>query len=162
MLHIRDLIPTPIWDYQSIELFEDLEIWEGLDLANSFKYLTEVSFTDHIDIFMDASKNENGVGAAFVVPSKSIVQKFKLDGNLTVFDAEVIALTKAANFVSLSFTPGANVRICSDSKSAISTLKSFYWSKKPAPETVLCHTSLQEVNMASASKCNGGLIHPML
>ena len=140
MLHIRDLIPTPIWDYQSIELFKDLETWEGLDIANSFKYLTEVSFTDHIDIYTDASKNENGVGAAFVVLSKSIVQKFKLDGNLTVFDAEVTALTKAANFVSLSFTPGANVRICSDSKSAISALKSFYWSKKPAPETVLCHT----------------------
>ena len=65
------------------------------------------------------------------------MQKFKLDGNLTVFDAEVIALTKAANFVSLSFTLGANVRICSDSKSAILALKSFYWSKKPAPETVL-------------------------
>ena len=119
MLHIGDLIPTPIWDYQSNEFLEDLETLEGLDLANSFKYLTEVSFTDYIDIYTDAYKNKNGVGAAFAVPSKSKVQKFKLDRNLTVFDAEVVALTKAANFASFSFTPGANVRICSDSKRAI-------------------------------------------
>ncbi|KAK2707470.1 hypothetical protein QYM36_015238 [Artemia franciscana] len=52
-LHTRDLIPTPIWDYQSIEFFEDLELWEGLDLANSFKYLTEIWLSNQLALPTD-------------------------------------------------------------------------------------------------------------
>ena len=76
---------------------------------------------DHIQIFTDGSKSDEGAGCAVVIPSMSISYSFKLPSSLSIFSIEMIALYKALDFIK-SYGHAQRWMICSDSASALKYL----------------------------------------
>lgn len=77
-------------------------------------------------VFTDGSKNEKDVGAAFVIFDKEnkiiIKRKFKLPEYSSNYEAEVVAIKEAIEFLLVNF-PYQVHQLCTDSLSALQALK---------------------------------------
>lgn len=77
-------------------------------------------------VFTDGSKNEKEVGAAFVIFDKenkiTIKRKFKLPEYSSNYEAEVVAIKEAIEFLLVNF-PYQVHQLCTDSLSALQALK---------------------------------------
>ena len=82
------------------------------------------ALASEVNIFTDGSKSDDGVGAAFVVqgPDGEITRKFRLNTVCSVFQAEMLALSRALAW--LVQNPARNVTIYSDSQSGLKALSS--------------------------------------
>ena len=69
----------------------------------------EMQYLDTVDIFTDASKMDSKVGTAFAIPSKNILKLIKLSDITTVFQAEVVAIAKAARYLIDSASTGEKI-----------------------------------------------------
>lgn len=84
----------------------------------------EVMRTDNgISIFTDGSKTEDGTGAGLFISDPNRSQSYRLESHVTVFQAEVFALLKAAELA--MNVPADRVNLYSDSKAALLALASF-------------------------------------
>ena len=145
MLRVPNMFITPQWESIPYQCNTEFEKRDNLDCDQSFKMTKEMQYLDTVDIFTDASKVDNKVGAAFVIPSKNIVKLIKLSDITTVFQAELVAIAKAVRYLIDSASPGENYRICSDSKSGLEAIKNIYVENKVAPEVIYCHEELQKL-----------------
>jgi hypothetical protein len=78
-----------------------------------------------INIYTDGSKTESQTGAAFTVYKQNTeiyFQQFKLHFNCSVFQAELLAIEKALNWIKNS-SYNTEIGIFSDSKSALQVIK---------------------------------------
>lgn len=82
------------------------------------------NYKGHTQIYTDGSKDtsKNITSCAFTIPEINLTRKFKLNGNLTVFTAELIAIEQALTW--LAENPFKKVVILTDSLSAIQALQS--------------------------------------
>jgi len=55
-----------------------------------------------LDIFTEASKVDNKVGAAFVIPYKNIANLIKLSDITAVFQAEAMAIAKVVRYLNIN------------------------------------------------------------
>ena len=145
MLRVSNMFITPQWKSIPYQCNTEFEKWDNLDYDQSFKMTKEMQYLDTVDIFTDASKVDNRVGAAFVIPSKNIVKLIKLSDVTTVFQAEVVAIAKAVRYIIDLGPTGEKYRICSDSKSGLEAIKNIYLANKVAPEVIFCHEELQKL-----------------
>jgi ribonuclease HI len=74
------------------------------------------TYNEHIKIYTDGSKGEEGVGAAFVIPQLGCERRFQLP-QVSIFTAEIFAIVMALYFIEQN--GHKNWVICSDSKSAL-------------------------------------------
>ena len=88
------------------------------------KALIEGQYGTYLQIFTDGSKNEakNEVGCAFSIPEFHLTRKFKLNGHLSIFSAELTAIIEALKWI-LSEKPD-RVVILTDSLSSIRSIQS--------------------------------------
>ncbi|XP_023210408.1 uncharacterized protein LOC111613291 [Centruroides sculpturatus] len=87
-----------------------------------------------IELYTDGSKSDKGVGAAFVVyveGAERAFMQFKLDNNCTVFQAKLLALKEAVRYFVESLQD-EQVTICTDSRTALDTLKQYKDDNKMA------------------------------
>ncbi|CAK1544674.1 unnamed protein product [Leptosia nina] len=80
-------------------------------------------------IFTDGSKHDGAVGAAFVVydPCKiHVTKKFKLHPSCSVYQAEMLAIQKACEWITSKAQKARSYVICSDSKSSLQELSNPY------------------------------------
>ena len=94
MLHQPAKPCPPPWIVQSVSHDLTIQYPEMVDHRLSFLITLNERYHDFLVIYTDGSKFENGrgVGAAFVIPSLSVSQLFKLPEYFSIFQAEVIAL----------------------------------------------------------------------
>lgn len=124
----QSLPPSPQWTQSSVNITTSLAPYskaeQPLMLASIAKEKICTELQDHVKIFTDGSKLDNQqVGSAFVIPSKSLTQKFRLNNSVSVFSAEVFAIHKALLFLEQCPLLEKNIAILSDSKSALQALK---------------------------------------
>ena len=96
-----------------------------LVLAVTARLYLEEKYQHHLKIFTDGSVMEDGAaGAAFVIPEfNNLTHSYSLPA-VSVFTAELLAISMALQLTSaIPVTPFAIV-ICSDSKAALTSIKS--------------------------------------
>ena len=71
--------------------------------------------------FADGSKNREGAGAGFYTKNSNISLVVPLGSHSTVLQTEIAAILQYA-CVARNYGRGRNIRICSDSRAAITTL----------------------------------------
>ena len=124
----------PYWKYHPPNV--DLELatcgitksenpMELLQLAN-----TKIAHYEHLlDIYTDASQDNNSTSCAFVIPKLHQDYKTRLDKNVTILEAELIAIDKAIQYaLQISCLQQCNkgIVIFSDSLSALKILQNSY------------------------------------
>ena len=73
-------------------------------------------------IFTDGSKTVSGTGAGFFSEEPVLDRSYRLEGHVTVFQAEVFAILKASE--SAKEIPAESITMCSDSRAALLALAS--------------------------------------
>ena len=124
----QSLPPSPQWTQSSVNITTSLASYskteQPLMLASIAKEKISTELKDHLKIYTDGSKLDNEqVGSAFVIPSRSITEKFRLNNSVSVFSAEVFAIYKALSFLEQCPLLDKKIAILSDSKSALQALK---------------------------------------
>ena len=79
---------------------------KGQSIQSQFYFYTEQSFPDHTHIFTDGSRNSQGVGAAFWIPSIPFSSIFSLPSSTSVFHAEQMAIFQPPSYLKLNFSSG--------------------------------------------------------
>ena len=125
----RPMHPYPPWLLERAHVEVDME---GLKkdqnpvvLAVTARLCLEEKYQHHLKIFTDGSVMEDGAaGAAFVISEfNNLTHSYSLPA-VSVFTAELLAISMALQHISaIPVTPFAIV-ICSDSKAALSAIKS--------------------------------------
>ncbi|CAK1548758.1 unnamed protein product [Leptosia nina] len=111
LLHPALRVPISFTEINTVEEFQVF--------ANSYSY----------HLFTDGSKHDGVVGAAFVAfdPCEvHITKKFKLHPSCSVFQAEMLAIHKACEWIASNTTKIKSCVICSDSKSSLQELSNPY------------------------------------
>ena len=125
----RPLHPYPPWLMERAEV--EVEV-EGLtrDQSPSLQAcitneLLEKNYSQFLQIFTDGSVLEDGsAGAAFAIPEfHSLRKSFSLPP-VSIFTAELTAILMALQHISEVRTPPCAIVICSDSRSALSSIRS--------------------------------------
>jgi ribonuclease HI len=81
-------------------------------------------YQQSLQIFTDGSVMEDGAaGAAFVIPTFNLVRSYQLP-QVSVYTAELLAISMALQFISGFPTPPISIVICSDSRAALSSIHS--------------------------------------
>ena len=75
--------------------------------------------------FTDGSKTAEGIGAGFCGPRRANDTSIKLDNFNTVFQAELLAILKCADYLQLANTKDEVIGICTDSQAALKALLSY-------------------------------------
>jgi len=75
-------------------------------------------FSHYLQIFIDGSKSDLGVGAALWIPSLPRHSSFSLSSFTSIFHAEQVAIYQTLLFINENFTLGCFL-IISDSRSAL-------------------------------------------
>ena len=88
------------------------------------KALIRDNYSSYLQIFTDGSKNESTseVGCAFAIPEFQLTRKFKLNGQLSIFSAELTAIIEALKWVNTARPD--KVVILTDSLSSIRSIRS--------------------------------------
>ena len=123
----RPMHPYPPWLLKRAHTEVDME---GLrkdqnPLMLAKQRREENHYQQHLNIFTDVSVMEDGVaGAAFVIPEfHNLTHSYSLP-EVSIFTAELLAISMALQHISaIPVTPFAIV-ICSDSKAALAAIKS--------------------------------------
>ena len=87
--------------------------------AAAFEMLHE--HQDFFKLYTDGSLNSGGSGCAFVAPSNSYSEKYKLNEGISIFSAELCALEKALEYA--YSIEEKKILILSDSRSVLQTIK---------------------------------------
>ena len=89
------------------------------------------NYKGHTQIYTDGSKDtgKHTTSCAFAIPEINLTRKFKLNGNLTVFTAELVAIEQA--LIWLIENPFKKVVILTDSLSAIQALQTGKGHSRP-------------------------------
>ena len=95
MLRVLNLEIVPQWKARTFPCETEFELWDGLDVAKSFRMSKDLKYGQAVDIFTDASKKDQKVGAAFVIPSRNVRNMMQFDSSTTVYQAEVLAIAEA-------------------------------------------------------------------
>ena len=95
------------------------------------KALIRDNYSSYLQIFTDGSKNESTseVGCAFAIPEFQLTRKFKLNGQLSIFSAELTAIIEALKWVNTERPD--KVVILSDSLSSIRSIRSGNSNSRP-------------------------------
>ena len=81
------------------------------------------NYSDHLKIFTDGSKLDNGkVGCAYVIPEKGIARTFRTNNDVSIFTAEILAIDKALTYLESQVNLNQKSVIFSDSKSSLQAL----------------------------------------
>ena len=125
----RPMHPYPPWLMERAHVEVDMEglmkDQNPLVLAVTARLCLEEKYQRHLKIFTDGSVMEDGAaGAAFVIPEfNNLTHSYSLPA-VSVFTAELLAISMALQHISaIPVTPFAIV-ICSDSKAALTAIKS--------------------------------------
>ncbi len=125
----RPMHPYPPWLLERAHVEVDMEglmkDQNPLVLAVTARLCLEEKYQHHLKIFTDGSVMEDGAaGAAFVIPEfNNLTHSYSLPA-VSVFTAELLAISMALQHISaIPVTPFAIV-ICSDSKAALTAIKS--------------------------------------
>ena len=126
---MRPMHPYPPWLLKRAHVEVDMEglmkDQNPLVLAVTARLCLEEKYQHHLKIFTDGSVMEDGAaGAAFVIPEfNNLTHSYSLPA-VSVFTAELLAISMALQHISaIPVTPFAIV-ICSDSKAALTATKS--------------------------------------
>ena len=125
----RPMHPYPPWLLERAHVEVDMEGLKKdqnpLVLAVTARLCLEEKYQHHLKIYTDGSVMEDGAaGAAFVIPDfNNLAHSYSLPA-VSVFTAELLAISMALQHISaIPVTPFATV-ICSDSKAALTAIKS--------------------------------------
>ena len=125
----RPMHPYPPWLLERAHVEVDMEGLKKdqnpLVLAVTARLCLEEKYQHHLKIFTDGSVMEDGAaGAAFVIPEfNNLTHSYSLPA-VSVFTAELLAISMALQHISaIPVTPFAIVT-CSDSKAALTAIKS--------------------------------------
>ena len=106
---------------------------------------------DDITVYTDGSKDSAGnTGAGFVIYENAIEQysnALHLGNQITVFQAEVYAICKAANKLYFDFAQNRHITIHSDSRAALLAINSSDIKSVQVQNTVLALNNLAENNI---------------
>ena len=93
-------------------------------IEDKSKHLISSQYSSYLQIFTDGSKGEGRkvVGCVFAIQSYQVTRKFKLNGNVSIFTAELTAIIEALKWVD-QHKPD-KVVILTDSLSSIRAIKS--------------------------------------
>lgn len=87
--------------------------------------LINTEYVNYLHVYTDGSVQDNGnVGAAFVIPTLNIEKRFTLPRGVSIFSAELIAILMALNYFDNFASLPVAIAIFTDSKSALSAIKS--------------------------------------
>ncbi|XP_065584219.1 uncharacterized protein LOC136043214 [Artemia franciscana] len=143
-LEVPNLNITPIWAIQKVPCFCDFEKWDGLDYNQSFTMEKRMTYPEAMDVFTDASKSDK-VGAAIWIPMWNVKELYRLHEKMSIFDAEVFAIRQAVSYLYKKLQSGDQVRICTDSKSAVSCLNEFSDGANKSREVSSCFVAMQQL-----------------
>ena len=125
----RPMPPYPPWLLERAHVEVDIEGLKKdqnpLVLAVTARLCLEEKYQHHLKIYTDGSVMEDGAaGAAFVIPEfNNLTHSYSLPA-VSIFTAELLAISMALQHISaIPVTPFAIV-ICSDSKAALTAIKS--------------------------------------
>ena len=151
MLRYEKPPKIPPWDWVQIECQIDyMEKMENNPLIMRYEFLSVLNskYQEYVKIYTDGSKiNGLGVGCSAVVPEFNTVITKSLSKESTVFEAEIKAIESALEWVlrktSESDENQSKFLICSDSKSALQSLKNF--PNKQNDEVHKCYSSILKI-----------------
>lgn len=123
--------------------------WDKMEKTLSLQRNVKKTFTgkdsgEGLRIFTDGSKTKHGVGASFVVMRKEQIvyqEVYKLDQHCSVFQAEVLALGKAGEYIRRENIN--DVVINSDSQAAIQAVTGMFFTSKVA---IKAHNVLNKID----------------
>jgi hypothetical protein len=95
MLRVLNLEIVPQWKARTFPFETEFETWDGLDVAKSFRMSKDLKYSEAVDIFTDAFKKDQKVGAAFVIPSRNVRNMMQFDSSTTVYKAEEISYRRS-------------------------------------------------------------------
>jgi post-segregation antitoxin (ccd killing protein) len=98
----------------------------------------DLKYGEAVDIIPDASKKYQKVRAAFVIPSRNVMNMMQFESSTTVYQAEVLAIAEAVRYVNENGLNGETYRNCLDSKSGLEALKNIYTYQSVAGEIIYC------------------------
>ena len=117
---------TPPWAMVTAEVCEGI----ANDASHSAPYLVAALFLEHaaehkehIPIYTDGSKNQEGVGSAAVIPALSMSDSISLPKNASIYSAEAMAIILALEMI--DYLPQNNYIIHSDSQSVLMAVRQF-------------------------------------
>ena len=98
---------------------------QPLYLATIAKEKISSDFANHLAVFTDGSKLDNGqTGCAFVIPELSTTKMFRLNNDVSIFSAEMYAIFQALRYLETNLVAAdKNIVILSDSRSALQALE---------------------------------------
>ena len=119
------LSPVPPWtlnmcsiDYKYLDLYTKHA--DQLLMANLAKEKIHDNFSEHLRIFTDGSKLDNGnVGCAFFIPDFNIKRQFRLNNDISIFSAELFAIYMALSYLNDIPRSLTRVVLLTDSKSVL-------------------------------------------
>lgn len=71
----------------------------------------KTAYQEQLKVYTDGLTYNKGVGAAVDIPAM-----FKLDPSQSIFEAEVVTISKAANYLMSISSDNAKILICSESR----------------------------------------------
>ncbi len=118
----------PPWKIPKIEVCKingKKKDYEPYELKEQFREHCSIKHPDCIELYTDASKTKDGVGAAVVVPSKSMSDDARLNKHQTIYSAELTAIILALNLINVCPWTDEKYVIFTDSLSAIKAIPSY-------------------------------------
>jgi len=108
-------------------------------ITQSFLQKVNITYKDHLIVYTDGSKTDEGSGAAFWIPEMDVAHKYKLHYTYSSYSAELYAIYRAILYIQP--LNREQFLICSDSMSAIKAIES---ASKARPCTDLVLKIFQE------------------
>lgn len=130
-----------VTDYRVPELFFDRK-YEVRFPTREFWSNWHCAPRNAINIFTDGSKHSEGVGAGYFTDFREVQQYFNLPEKSSIFQAEIVAIGKAAEQFSGELDKTVNVYV--DSQAALKALMSFSIKSKVVYE---CFEKLQRLGL---------------
>ena len=133
----RSLPDTPPWTLDAPDITVSLgsvtKNDQPLLVGSIAKEKIDTEFAEYQKIYTDGSKLDDGrVGCAFVIPDKKITNKYRLNNNVSIFSAEIFAISQALSYLESLDTVADKAVILSDSKSALQALENRSKSSREA------------------------------
>ncbi|KAK2718723.1 hypothetical protein QYM36_005901 [Artemia franciscana] len=142
MLSVCNPRRLPPWEVDKLVCENNFE--ERKAIVPAFSAMKAEKYHGYLEIYTDGSKTENEVGAAFVIPKSRIAEKYKLHPRTSIFQAELLAVNKAAEHL-IQHRYGCNAfLICTDSKSVVSALKNIH-AKNITREVLITYETISKL-----------------
>ena len=118
----------PEWELQKAHFDIDNENMVKSVQAPLLKALTlehlSKHYNNHLEIYTDGSKLDNGfAGAAFNIPKYNICKSFHLGKCISIFSAELVGIHQALKYIKNTFLNPIPLVLCVDSKSVLISLQ---------------------------------------